>query len=139
MAFASVAALLEALRQTPLLESAQMAELTAQPAARFSDPRALAGELVRRGWLTPYQVNQLFQGRANRLILGPFVLLERLGEGGMGEVFKARAAETGTHRRPEGHPQGTAGPSRRGTALPPRDSGGGTAVTSEYRAGHRRG
>ncbi len=40
--------------------------------------------------MTPFQVNQLFQGRANQLVLGSFLLLERLGEGGMGQVFKAR-------------------------------------------------
>jgi serine/threonine-protein kinase len=57
---------------------------------RFSEPRALARELVRRSWVTPYQVNQLFLGRERDLVLGPYVLLERLGEGAMGQVFKAR-------------------------------------------------
>jgi WD40 repeat protein/serine/threonine protein kinase len=94
MAFASVAALLDTLRQASLLEPSQLAELDRQ-AGQFRDPRALAGELVRRGWLTPYQVNQLFQGRAATLVLGPFVLLERLGEGGMGQVFKARQRKLG--------------------------------------------
>src|SRR5258708_980048 len=57
---------------------------------RFPEARALAGELVKRNWLTPYQVNQLFQGRGASLVLGQYVLLERIGEGGMGQVFKAR-------------------------------------------------
>ena len=52
--------------------------------------RELARQLVQRGWLTPYQVNQLLLGRAAELILGSYVLLERLGEGGTGQVFKAR-------------------------------------------------
>jgi serine/threonine protein kinase len=95
MAISSVAALLEELRRIPLLEPGQMAELTTSLAGRSSEPRALAGELVRRGWLTPYQINQLFQGRASQLVLGTFILLERLGEGGMGQVFKARQRKLG--------------------------------------------
>jgi serine/threonine-protein kinase len=57
---------------------------------RFPDPQALGAELVRRGWLTEYQVSRLVNGKGAELILGQYVLLDPLGEGGMGEVFKAR-------------------------------------------------
>jgi tRNA A-37 threonylcarbamoyl transferase component Bud32 len=50
----------------------------------------LARQLLERGWLTSYQINQLFQGKGSDLVLGPYVLLERLGEGGTGRVFTAR-------------------------------------------------
>ncbi len=86
----SVADLAESLRRGRLLDAAQLDELTRQLLPRFPDPKAMARDLVKRGWLTPYQVNQIFQGRADDLLLGSYVVLERLGEGGMGQVFKAR-------------------------------------------------
>ena len=75
--------------QSQLLDAGQLEELQRlRPAMR--DTRALAQELMRRAWLTPFQVNQILQGKASCLNLGPYILLERIGEGGMGQVFKAR-------------------------------------------------
>src|SRR5262245_61635368 len=89
MTIASNASLVDALRQYRLLDAAQLDEVTSlQPS--FSEAKALAGELIRRGWLTPYQANQLLQGKGQDLLLGSYVLLERLGAGAMGQVFKAR-------------------------------------------------
>jgi serine/threonine-protein kinase len=90
----SVDHLIDALRRLPLLEPAQL-DAVRGLSAQFRDPRAPARELVRRDWLTPYQVNQLFQGHGAALVLGPYVLLAKLGEGGMGTVFKARHGKLG--------------------------------------------
>jgi serine/threonine-protein kinase len=93
MSIASVADLLDALCASRLLEPAQRASLGGSLPAGLDDPRAVARDLVKRGVLTPNQVNQVFLGRGHELTLGSYLLLERLGEGGMGQVFKAR------HRR----------------------------------------
>jgi len=86
----SCATFLEILGQCQFLAAAQWHELTqADWPQQFGEPRALAAELLKRGWLTPFQVNQLFQGRGPELVVGPYLLLERLGAGGTGLVFKA--------------------------------------------------
>ncbi|HEV3260605.1 MAG TPA: serine/threonine-protein kinase [Gemmataceae bacterium] len=86
----SVASFIRALCDHGLLEADQLDELSAPAEDLFPVPQALARELVRRGWLTPYQAVQVFEGRAQDLSLGPYLLLQHLGQGGMARVFKAR-------------------------------------------------
>jgi eukaryotic-like serine/threonine-protein kinase len=76
MSITSVATLIDNLRQNQLLEQAQIDELTRTLQARFVEPQALGKELVKRGWLTPYQLDQVFRGRAAALLLGSYVLLD---------------------------------------------------------------
>ena len=57
------------------------------------DGEALLQQLVRRGELTAYQAEAVLRGQARTLIRGDYVILDQIGAGGMGQVFKAR------HRR----------------------------------------
>ncbi|MCH2400505.1 MAG: serine/threonine protein kinase, partial [Pirellulales bacterium] len=57
------------------------------PRSSVSDER-LSQQLVEMELLTTYQVHQLKTGRT-KLTLGPYVITDWIGQGGMGQVYKA--------------------------------------------------
>jgi serine/threonine protein kinase len=60
-----------------------------------ADGQALARELVLAKKLTKYQASAVYQGKIKGLVLGNYVVLDKIGAGGMGQVFRAM------HRRME--------------------------------------
>ena len=88
MTIRSSDALVATLSSTQLLTAVQQAELNDRLQPKHREPRDLARQLLKRGWLTSFQVNQIFLGRASELVVGPYVLLERLRGGGSGAGFQ---------------------------------------------------
>ena len=69
--------------------SSSQGEALNKERSRFVSSVQLCGELVQRGWLTPYQQAQILSGNGEKLIIGSYRVQAPLGEGGMGMVFKA--------------------------------------------------
>jgi len=62
--------------------------------AGSDDEQVVASTLVKSGLITEYQAQQLSAGRT-KFKLGPYLITEFLGQGGMGRVFKAVHAVMG--------------------------------------------
>ncbi len=88
MALPTSAELLDWLEKNLFLRPDQATELRSQ-LSRFPELPQLCKELVRREWLTPFQANQIILDKSATLIVGANRILTRLGEGAMGQVFKA--------------------------------------------------
>lgn len=58
--------------------------------SRPKDGTGLTALLVKQGALTDFQATELLSGSKSPLVLGDYIVLSKIGAGGMGQVFKAR-------------------------------------------------
>lgn len=82
------------LKRCGLFQDSELDGLLSDLSAEDShNSSSIAKTLVRKKRLTPFQARVLLKGRWKGLVLGNYELLDKLGQGGMGSVFRAR------HRR----------------------------------------
>lgn len=86
----SVDDLIDALWQGRLVEPGRLKELAVGDREWAVSTPSVAADLVRRGVLTSFQADECLAGRGSELAVGPYRLLEPLGPGARGPVFRAR-------------------------------------------------
>ena len=85
---ASVGELLELIRRSGVIEELKLADfLHRHEPDEGMDPHACADDMVRDGVLTGFQAEQFLLGKWRGFTIGKYKLLERIGIGGMGQVF----------------------------------------------------
>jgi serine/threonine protein kinase len=81
---------LELIQKSGVVEAARVKSYVQklnESAAQPAKPEELAEAMVRDGVLTYFQAEQLLQGKWKRFFIGKYKVLERIGTGGMGQVF----------------------------------------------------
>src|ERR1041385_8780304 len=79
---------LKHLRKSNLLTPRQY-ELAVEKLACVTKPREIAKALVSWKLLTKFQAASLLSGRRGGFFVGPYRILEEIGRGAMGRVYKA--------------------------------------------------
>lgn len=95
MVIASAETLLDALRDSGLLAPAELDALARELAPFADDMPGALRHVVEHELVPVYQLRKVIHAKTADLFVGPFVVLDKLGEGGMGKVFKARDTRTG--------------------------------------------
>jgi serine/threonine-protein kinase len=81
------------LRRSNLLDRGQLDQVIGEFLSKNpgAEPPALAQYLIAQGILTDFQADRLLQGKTQGFVLGPFTLMDALGTGSMGTVYKAQS------------------------------------------------
>src|SRR3954462_15616015 len=79
------------LRRSNLIDRGQLYQVIGEFLGKNpgAEPPLLAEFLIGQGILTEFQAERLLQGKTQGFVLGPFTLMDALGAGSMGTVYKA--------------------------------------------------
>lgn len=93
----SIQELLKNLTESGLLSDDEISTIHDSVNSRqdIRSAESFARELVRQNRLTKLQAAAVLKGKTRNLVFGEYVVLEKVGSGGMGQVFKARHRPTG--------------------------------------------
>jgi serine/threonine protein kinase len=85
----------DVVRNTRLFDAADLDAYLAGLGGEVASAQHVADRMLADGRLTPFQVGQLLKGKHRGFVLGKYRLLDRIGMGGMGQVFLAEHAAMG--------------------------------------------
>ena len=87
------------LRRSNLIDRGQLDQVIGEFLSKNpgAEPPALAEFLKAQGILTDFQAERLLQGKTQGFVLGPFTLMDALGAGSMGTVYKAQSKTDNKH------------------------------------------
>src|SRR5256885_1133522 len=78
------------LRRSNLIDRGRLDTIVGEFLGRHAgaEPPALAEYLVAQGVLTQFQADRLLQGKTQGFVLGPYTLMDALGAGSRGPVYR---------------------------------------------------
>jgi len=91
----SAESLIKELRSSGLLTPEQLLVVVRDLDSHRGDFQSLLRLLVNKKRLTVYQLRKVIHGKTSELFLGPYIISDRLGEGGMGKVYRATQVRLG--------------------------------------------
>lgn len=91
----SIADLKQRLVDSQLLSAEELESAASSSQVETNSSQEFAEFLVKSGQLTSYQANCLLGGKAEALSFGDYLILDPIGAGGMGQVYRARHRTSG--------------------------------------------
>ncbi len=81
------------LRRSNLIDRGQLDQVIGEFLSKNpgAEPPQLSEFLISKDYLTDFQAERLLQGKTQGFVLGPFTLMDALGSGSMGTVYKANS------------------------------------------------